>query len=233
MTPELAKKIAFYSLGFMIGAGAGYAVGTFVFDNLLEEEEEILGEDDELTEEELEQVDTVIPEKKRDKKKKVDYGGMYQGKQKPNLDTLAKRVRESLDGEEEEATEVLDETPDPSKPYLISREQFEETLVKAHQKIYYHYYPEDDILTQAEDEMVITSDPDKFLGPDALDSFGKNEGDPDFVHIRNEILSADYEIQMIHGSYERAITSKKKEPVRRAHRKIDVDHPTKEEVDEE
>lgn len=216
MNGELIRKAAIYTLGFAIGAGAGYALSSFIYDNMVEEEfeEEFLEDEEELEEDDIE---TVVPEphKKRERKK-VDYNAMYNKEGKPDLNSLVKNIRQEV----EAGIEELDETPDPTKPYLITRVSYEEEF-QAHQKVVYHYYEEDDILTNAENETVITANPDKFLGPDALDSFGQQELDPDFVHVRNEVLGVDYEIQIIHGSFEQAIqgikekirTTRKKKPV--------------------
>lgn len=208
MNGELVKKVAICTLGFAIGAGAGFALSSFIYDNVVEDDEWLEGDEDEEEPEEQDVIETTLPDirKKRDKKRK-DYTTMYQtGQTKPDLEALVKNIQEELEDEE---PEELDESPDPTKPYLITREGYEEEFL-THQKVIYHYYEDDDILTEAENEKIITANPEKFLGPDALDSFGKQEADPDFVHVRNEVLGVDYEIQMIHHSYaEVAVASRK------------------------
>ena len=212
-----AKEALWILLGAAVGAGAGYAIATIIYDQVVNEDEEY--EYEEETEEEEEDIETVIPDKtkKKEKKERTDYSGMYRGADvRPELKDLVKKYKEGSDVETEDDSEIeeiseeFNEEPDPTKPYLIERIEFEQDF-KKHKKEYLYYY-EDEILARADDGTILTSDPVKFLGPDALVSFGLNEEEhPDYVHVRNEILGVDYEIQWIHDAYKKPEKKKKRE----------------------
>lgn len=229
------NKYLWLLIGASVGAGAGFALATFLYDNMIDEEFEYEEETDEIEEDEI---ITEIADKKRKKKGPVDYTTKFnQSNENPDLQKLAAKYKDgAIEGEEntddaQEGTEEGEDeewtdSPDPTKPYLITKEAFEEEFLQ-HQKIYFHFYEEDDVLTQAEDDRVVTNDPEKFLGPDGLTSFNlPGDEDPDFTHIRNEVIGADYQIQLIHSSFEKKILGdkekKSKERVRRRDNKEEV-----------
>jgi hypothetical protein len=77
-------------------------------------------------------------------------------------------------------------------PYVIDRSDFELTC-SHYSKITLHYYISDDVLTSDEDEIL---NPIDVIG-DCLVSSGFSGDEEDILYVRNDIRSADYEIEKI------------------------------------
>lgn len=81
-------------------------------------------------------------------------------------------------------------------PYIITQDEFtdgqdsQDTLT---------YYADDGVLADTQDMPV--DNLLRMVGPDALQSFGLGSGDPRIVYVRNEKISADFEIVLHDGNY--------------------------------
>ncbi len=225
MNSNTIKTIGLCALGGLVGAGVGYGVATFVVENILEAEEEVVYDGEEIQEEE--EIETVLPEKgKKIKKDKVNYNDMYKVDENPDLAKLAEKYKKGTDvdssenlvdeEDELEIDEDMEDEIDRTKPYLIDREQFETEFNDEHKKVFLTFYDEEEVLEDVTDLTLITNDPEKFLGPIALTSFGEDENEPDYVFVRNETLEIDYKIQVSYEPYVKPVkevkpTKKKRE----------------------
>lgn len=90
----------------------------------------------------------------------------------------------------------LNETP--SRPYIISVEDFNECDREYEQETLMYYQGDETLLDESEE---IISNVNELIGDEALLNFGKNSDDPDVVYVRNEKLTMDYEIIRQEGSY--------------------------------
>jgi len=116
---------------------------------------------------------------------------------KPQLPT--RRVfldRENVEDDEQWEQEVAARSQD--RPYIISVDEFMEGEPNYSQTTL-TYFVEDDTLID-EREFPIEN-VDRVVGEANLDRFGYKSNDPKVIYVRNEKLSADYEILRHEGSY--------------------------------
>lgn len=104
------------------------------------------------------------------------------------------------------SSEVPDvDVPDPTKPYVISIEEFSED--NGYEKNCLNYFVSDDVLID-ERELPI-DDVDRTVGTFNLANlFGDDEGlskDANVLYIRNERLEVDFEITRAYGSFAETI----------------------------
>lgn len=81
-------------------------------------------------------------------------------------------------------------------PYIIHRDEFFSNESE-HRQCSLTYYRGDNILCDEQDVPVYN--PDKVVGPLI---FGHGSGDPSIVYIRNDVLSAEYEVILEEGFYQ-------------------------------
>lgn len=81
-------------------------------------------------------------------------------------------------------------------PYIIHRDEFFSNESE-HRQCSLTYYRSDNILCDEQDVPVYN--PDKVVGPLI---FGHGSGDPNIVYIRNDVLSAEYEVILEEGFYQ-------------------------------
>lgn len=86
----------------------------------------------------------------------------------------------------------------PGVPYVISFEEFEENP-DSHEQLTLTYYAGDDTL--ADDKDSVVDNPNYTVGDDNLARFGHGSNDNKVVYIRNERVSADFEVLRSEGSY--------------------------------
>ena len=85
-------------------------------------------------------------------------------------------------------------------PYVISPDEFGDLDYECIDLTYY----EDDILADDEDEII--DDVLETVGPEALDAFGREDGEEEFVvHVRNDARKCDYEITRDFRNYDDVI----------------------------
>ena len=88
------------------------------------------------------------------------------------------------------------------KPFVISREEFDEEYPHF-DKITITYYAEDDVLADEQDEII--PDIEAVVGYDSLSRFGDMSDDDCVVYVRNGRLGADYEIILTQESYSESV----------------------------
>lgn len=91
-----------------------------------------------------------------------------------------------------------DEHADPDNPYEIPMEEWANND-KGFEQITIHYYDLDDTL--ADERETIIPDVEGVIGSDNLEKFGNMSQDENIVYVRNEKLSADFEVLREQGSY--------------------------------
>jgi len=199
---------------FLIGAGAGaiitYKVLEEQFEQRLQDEIDALYNDpvEEMTDEEYSErvneitenyrsADHVVPIHSRRVGKHTAYNEMYKGSTPP------------------EDVRKFGEESGFYPPYIIPQDLFEQETLHF-DKVTLLYYAKDDVVTETDEEVV--SNPEELIGVEALVRFGADTlEDPDTVHVRNEILSIDYEIIRIDKSYSEEVLgiNDARPPVRR------------------
>ncbi len=218
-------RIMRIAIGAIIGGAAGYWVGGLINEiiRLKELKETEPEEDYEDTEEfpqdgedELDmpkQPKVVYNHNKKDAKNYAAYFKRIQAR--PELAALtakynmgvikdddvltAAEMQQELD---ETAQEIRDEIMQDiennlADPSIISEEDFLNNAL-AYEPVTLKYY-NDDIVTDDQDNPL--ADPEKFLGGDALVSFGMLSNDPDVVYVRNRAKKASYEIIRTNRNY--------------------------------
>lgn len=86
--------------------------------------------------------------------------------------------------------EVAAREATPDKPYVISREEFDEDTTNDQDS--YTYYEGDDVLVDSRDQVV--EHVDRYVGDDNLTRFGHGSDDINIVFVRNDDLEQDFEI---------------------------------------
>lgn len=122
--------------------------------------------------------------------------------EKPDPSELVKKynggeeIEEDLDDSEEDEESYQVDFSEPKEPYLISEDEFES--VNEFEKEDLVYWEADDTLSDSRDEIV-----DDVVG---VVGYSLTEfGDDEFIHVRNERLGIDFEIQRMEGSYQENI----------------------------
>lgn len=91
-------------------------------------------------------------------------------------------------------TENVNRSRNPKLPYIIHMDEFNQEL-PGYSKTVYTYYPVDDVLID-EDETVLDNR-DNLIGAGTLERFGHGSDDPDIVHVRNNALRMQIEIDRL------------------------------------
>lgn len=108
-------------------------------------------------------------------------------------------------------TENLKRTQNPKLPYIIHMDEFNQDL-PGYIKTTYTYYPVDNILT--DEDGSILQNRDELIGVDTLQMFGHGSDDVDIVHVRNNRLQLQIEIDRLPGrSYEEDVMGLSREDV--------------------
>lgn len=87
---------------------------------------------------------------------------------------------------------------DYPEPYVISRDSYENEHLSFYKESLV-YFVEDDVLCDDQDSKV--EDREKFIGTEALNSFGEGSDDEDIVYVRNLQKGMDFEIVREYQSY--------------------------------
>jgi len=232
-------------IGALLGAGLGYLVADWYIETYIPYEEDFdlnTGVIDERFN--LENINKKQAELKEKKERKVgketvvrNYTEFFKSQDRPDLAALAAKYNNdtevnSLDdlsqeeredeielgemgllgpSEDEDETEEL-ELSDGKDPGVISVQVYAELNEDfTHETLNYYL---DDVLTDEND--IPINRPEKFLGEDALVSFGKMSNDEDVVYVRNSEKKAMYEIVRLERPYSipepsrRRVTKEKK-----------------------
>jgi len=112
-----------------------------------------------------------------------------------------KQLREDQSSERD-PNDVTQWDRSPSHPYVITDEEFRMDRPD-HEKLSLNYYAGDGVLTEADDSYI--PDLEGTVGRENLIYFGLASGDDRVLHIRNERVSADFEVTLDDGKYEHVI----------------------------
>src|SRR3972149_718460 len=209
------------AIGAIIGGSLGYLIGKWYVDNYLlldvddwyfENQDTNKEEPTTCAEEDVPVVEERIflPMSKSKAGKNIvskDYSHYFDPKTKVTLAELASKYDVHVPGAETKESnpdilfenyEPKEESKDEEDPSVISLEEFINSDT-GFDKVTVHYYAEDDVVTDDQDEPV--SGPEKFLGEVALLSFGELSDDSDTVYIRNVSMRAEYEVVRLNTRY--------------------------------
>lgn len=204
------NKILIFALGVGVGGTLAYFITKEHFEQIAIEE---IDEMRDYYREKVEEVEGVKDEGRKivpessykkplkdvaDKSKYTQYSDMYKSE---NDD----RPEESPGDEERPDEHYYDQQEkyeQPDKPYIISREDYDDTNFH-YDKEELGYYVKDDTLCDENEEII--SDPDYTVGGDSLTKFGEESEDPDIVYVRNELISTDFKIIRMNESYREVI----------------------------
>lgn len=134
--------------------------------------------------------------KEQAKRQRTNYGGLVQD---PDDAVAAMYAAKDL-AEEAAAEQEHPKDSDEDEPIrIISEREYHETHMTDYGKIELAFYEEDNALCDDDEELI--SDPSRFIGEFALNSFGYDGDDPDVVYVRNSKMGNDYCITRLHASY--------------------------------
>lgn len=211
------------TLKIAIGATIGGAVGYFAasvavaYIHMMEDEKNRpYDQSDEMpdNEEEEENQDNQRPvemskNQKTRKTIRTDYSAYFTPEEKVDLDKLAAKYnRGELPEEETEDETEVDETPelidvgDDAAITIITMAEFANSQY-GYEQVTLSYY-DDDVVTDEEDNPI--ANPEKFLGEEALVSFGQSSNDENVVYVRNHEKKTEYEILHARCSYAPAVS---------------------------
>lgn len=109
---------------------------------------------------------------------------------------------DGIDTEFDMARELERRAENPGKPFVISKEEFEEGTETTDQSTL-TYFDGDDVLTDAQDGVI--REIDKVVGVENLNRFGHGSEDPEIVYIRNFELGLDFEVVHSDGLYTKVV----------------------------
>lgn len=181
------------ALLFMAGGAAGFGAGWLLF----KKKSEIRAD------KEIEEVKAYYAEKLISEKKRID-----------RLEDDSKKINEAIEsvysdakikdktsyhkiGKEEEIVKAEKESPEedePTKPYLITEEEFLNDK-NDYDKISLTYYMFDDTLADECDEMI---DVEENISSDIYNQIATSDED---LYVRNNAIQTDFEIMRIEGSF--------------------------------
>ncbi|MBQ9014463.1 MAG: hypothetical protein IJ094_13100 [Bacilli bacterium] len=102
------------------------------------------------------------------------------------------------DDEDDNGTDVIED--DEDIPFIITQEEFDTD--DNYEKSSIMYYEDDKVLANTSDYIL---DIDEIIGRDALNHFGDMSNDATIVYVRNKAMNADYEVQLVHGSFKHLV----------------------------
>jgi hypothetical protein len=172
--------------GGAVGGVIGYLVADYLAYYLMEKAAEVDFEPDELDglEQQVGGMDQELYEFEESKNDQTNYAKKVIIEEKPSLEELTRPYR----GEEEE-----------KEPYVMSLEEWEETM-NAFERHTILYYEMDGVY--ADDQEAIIDDPTNMFVPNAFLHFGEGSEDEDVVYICNPHRSEMYEILRMKASYQ-------------------------------
>lgn len=144
--------------------------------------------------------------KREEKKTYVDYVKKYNPNEIVKDKYYDIPYPDVIDEDYHEDDELPEDPPENDlqyeKPFVISREEFDEEFLHF-DKITITYYEKDDVLADEQDEII--PDVEAVVGYDSLSRFGDMSDDDCVVYVRNVRLGADYEIILAQESYAESV----------------------------
>lgn len=132
----------------------------------------------------------------REKPNIADYASILKGQKYVDYSARVEPEAEEQPEEEEEKLVAHDISEQPSSPYVISPEAYDDEQYEDYDKISLSYYA-DGVLADENDNEI--EDIEDSVGEKALTSFGEYEDDA--VYVRNPRLRCDYEILIDQRNY--------------------------------
>ena len=226
------NNTAKYLIGAAIGGGFGYILGSFIVDVLRARDELMIGETYTDADEPVKPLKTKEPVvAKKSKSEVLNYTTFYKTGDRPELEALVAKYHDGIEpGEQEKVLDELEQVEmgvqprneigegeeeyteedlDLVDPSIISVETYADA--DGYKKTILKYF-EDDIVT--DDKGNPLDRPERFLGEEALTSFGQLSGDEDIVYVRNEAKRAMYEVVRVNYNFVRPSTKKVKKEER-------------------
>jgi hypothetical protein len=194
-------------IGGLIGAGLGYLIADWYIETYIPEELELtLPDPIDRFNRRLEKTDQLSKTKPVDPEKAIrNYTEHFIKEDRPDLAALAAKYRgEEIELTSEEGIAAQDDSDleeeyldnDDVDPRIISIDEYAANQEFSHETLSYYT---DDVLTDERD--IPINRPEKFLGEEALVSFGEQSGDPDIVYVMNSEKKAMYEIVRLDRAY--------------------------------
>lgn len=182
------------SLLFGVGAALGFGCGLLFFKEKYKR----------IADEEIDSVksyyqDKMIAERARidkieENSKKLDEVIDEYTKKEEKPRTKYNKVGETKEDEEVKAEQENPEEDEPTKPYLITEEEFLNDK-NEYDKISLTYYTYDDTLADEYDEMI---DIEESISSDIYNQLASSEED---LYVRNNTLETDFEIMRVEASF--------------------------------
>lgn len=176
-----------------VGAAAGFGCGYLYFKKKYEQK----------ADEEIESVKSYYAEKFKKEKSRIDK----LEEDSKAIDNVIKEYSKTEEHkkinyhkpvkEEEEIVKAEAESPEedePTKPYLITEEEFLNDK-NEYDKISLTYYSFDDVLADECDEMI---DIEENISSDIYNQIASSDED---LYVRNNVLQTDFEIMKVDGSF--------------------------------
>jgi len=95
----------------------------------------------------------------------------------------------------------------PLKPYVIHRDERDESRNGGYDEVTFTYYEADDVICNERDEVIGIPERDALVGEANLEKFGHGSGDPNIVYIRHDpqelvielVKSPNASVEEVHG----------------------------------
>lgn len=206
-----------------LGGGIGFFVGYKVLERRLSEQfDERIQREEELMREHYSLVKKPYASPQEALEDLVPEPPIAEDPREPNMRTAYHKIVQQEYGEEGEAkadeleaaaaespVNIFDiVSPDGSKPYVISMDEFMANESNLGQNTL-TYYESDDTLVDERDHPMAA--PNDVIGSNFRVEFGVKSSDANTVHIRNEKLGLEFEVVRSYGSYKREVLGEEKD----------------------
>lgn len=206
---KIISVVAMCAGSFLLGGSLGLALSSYscklcMTEGDLERIKDKIVE--ELTEDELIELaynENIERDLKEDPQDRIHYNretGEYEPFEADEevISTVEDLVQSYISENDEKPHDATDD----DGPFIVSVDSFQNEY-ETHSKNTLTYYEADNVLTDDRDEVI--TDPDEYVGPDALDSFGEGSDDENVVYVRNLKKEADYEVIRDERAYQEVI----------------------------
>lgn len=187
---NIIKGILIFTAGVAIGVGGSYI---YLKKKIKEKDNEVQEVRDYYNEKYLDEkkrADKIIDDSKKLDKVIEDYTK----KQEEDKVKYNKIGKEKEENEEVKAEAESPEEDEPTKPYLITEDEFLNDK-NEYEKISLTYYALDDTLADEFDEMI---DIEEAISTDIFNQIAESKDD---LYVRNNSLETDFEIMKVEGSF--------------------------------
>jgi len=124
---------------------------------------------------------------------------------------------EKADEEPAKTHRVFEVNEERGEIYVITGKEFEQNE-PGYEQLTLSYYAKDGVIADIHEDRM--EDYERYIGKNALTSFGEKNDDENVVHVRNEIIMLDYEIIRSSGSYCNEVLGEEDAPPERPSQRI-------------